>query len=108
MAETLFHKVWSSHAVRQLESGQTQLLVGLHLVHEVTSPQAFDMLRQHGWRVAYPTRTFATVDHIVPTSAQQRRPFLDVVAEEMTSALERNCREFGIEFWTTGSDRHGI
>jgi 3-isopropylmalate/(R)-2-methylmalate dehydratase large subunit len=108
MAETLFHKIWNAHAVRQLPSGQTQLLVGLHLVHEVTSPQAFDMLRQHGWRVAYPQRTFATVDHIVPTNAQQRRPFLDLMAEEMTSALERNCREFGIELWTAGSERHGI
>jgi 3-isopropylmalate/(R)-2-methylmalate dehydratase large subunit len=98
---TLFHKVWNAHAVRTLPSGQTQLFVGLHLIHEVTSPQAFDMLRQHGWRVAFPERTFATVDHIVPTSAQSR-PFLDVTAEEMTSALERNCREFGIQLWAPG------
>jgi 3-isopropylmalate/(R)-2-methylmalate dehydratase large subunit len=95
MSETLFQKVWNLHAVRTLPSGQTQLFVGLHLVHEVTSPQAFDMLRQHGWRVAFPDRTFATVDHIVPTD-NRRRPFLDVVAEEMTVALENNCREFGI------------
>jgi homoaconitase/3-isopropylmalate dehydratase large subunit len=66
---TLFEKVWNAHAVRTLPSGQTQLFVGLHLVHEVTSPQAFDMLRQHGWGVAFPERTFATVDHIVPTSS---------------------------------------
>jgi len=98
---TLFHKVWNAHAVRALPTGQTQLFVGLHLVHEVTSPQAFDMLRQHGWRVAYPERTFATVDHIVPTSTQ-RRPFLDVTAEEMTTALERNCREYGIQLWAPG------
>src|SRR5437868_4719663 len=95
MADTLFQKVWNAHAVRMLPSGQTQLFVGLHLVHEVTTPQAFDMLRQHGWRVAFPDRTFATVDHIVPTSTQQR-PFLDVMAEEMTTALERNCRDAGI------------
>jgi len=95
MSETLFQKVWNLHVVRTLPSGQTQLFVGLHLVHEVTSPQAFDMLRQHGWRVAFPDRTFATVDHIVPTD-NRRRPFLDVVAEEMTAALEKNCREFGI------------
>ena len=81
--------------MRTLPSGQTQLFVGLHLVHEVTSPQAFDMLRQHGWSVAFPERTFATVDHIVPTLSL-RRPFLDLMAEEMTTALERNCREFGI------------
>jgi 3-isopropylmalate/(R)-2-methylmalate dehydratase large subunit len=54
MAATLFQKVWDAHAVRVLPSGQTQLFVGLHLVHEVTSPQAFDMLRQHGWQVAFP------------------------------------------------------
>ena len=99
---TLFQKVWNAHAVRVLSSGQTQLFVGLHLIHEVTSPQAFDMIRQHGWRMAYPERTFATVDHIVPTSSQ-RRPFLDVTAEEMTVVLERNCRDFGIQLWTPGS-----
>jgi 3-isopropylmalate/(R)-2-methylmalate dehydratase large subunit len=107
---TLFHKVWNAHAVRRLPSGQTQLFVGLHLVHEVTSPQAFDMLRQHGWKVAFPERTFATVDHIVPTNTQ-RRPFLDVTAEEMTAALERNCREFGIRLFAPGAegaDNQGI
>src|SRR5581483_4716440 len=107
---TLFHKVWEAHAVRTLPSGQTQLFVGLHLIHEVTSPQAFDMLRQHGWKVAFPSRTFATVDHIVPTSSQ-KRPFLDVTAEEMTVALERNCREFGIELFAPGgqgSENQGI
>ena len=107
MAETLFHKVWDAHTVRTLPSGQTQLFVGLHLVHEVTTPQAFDMLRQHGWGVAFPERTFATVDHIVPTLSQQR-PFLDLMAEEMTSALERNCRAFGIKLWAPGSDNQGI
>src|SRR5712692_6934203 len=104
---TLFHKVWNAHAVRTLPSGQTQLFVGLHLVHEVTTPQAFDMLRQHGWRVAFPERTFATVDHIVPTSTQ-RRPFLDVMAEEMTSALERNCRDAGIRLWAPDDELQGI
>ena len=83
---TLFEKVWNAHAVRTLPSGQTQLFVGLHLVHEVTSPQAFDMLRQHGWTVAYPQRTFATVDHIVPTSSQ-KRPFIDLTAEEVAGLL---------------------
>jgi len=99
--QTLFHKVWDLHAVRTLPSGQTQLFVGLHLVHEVTSPQAFDMIRQQGWSVAYPERTFATVDHIVPTRAQTR-PFIDLTAEEMTTALERSCREFGIQLWAPG------
>jgi len=107
MAETLFHKVWNAHAVRRLPSGQTQLFVGLHLVHEVTTPQAFDMLRQHGWRVAFPNRTFGTIDHIVPTSAQ-RRPFLDMMAEEMATSLEKNCRDAGIPLWTTDDEHQGI
>ncbi len=107
MSETLFHKVWDAHTVRQLPGGQTQLFIGLHLVHEVTTPQAFDMLRQHGWRVAYPDRTFGTIDHIVPTT-RQGRPFLDVMAEEMAASLERNCREHGIALWTPDDDRQGI
>ena len=107
MAQTLFHKVWDAHTVRTLPTGQIQLFVGLHLIHEVTTPQAFDMLRQHGWPVAYPQRTFATVDHIVPTQSRQR-PFLDVMAEEMASALERNCRDAGIPLWTLDSENQGI
>jgi len=107
MAETLFQKVWNSHAVRTLPSGQTQLFVGLHLIHEVTTPQAFDMLRRHGWRVAFPDRTFATIDHIVPTTRRER-PFLDVTAEEMTAALERNCRDFGITLWPPDDENQGI
>jgi 3-isopropylmalate/(R)-2-methylmalate dehydratase large subunit len=107
MTQTLFQKVWDLHTVRRLPSGQTQLFVGLHLVHEVTTPQAFDMLRQHGWKVAYPNRTFATVDHIVPTNTR-KRPFLDVMAEEMAGVLERNCRDAGIPLWTLESDNQGI
>jgi 3-isopropylmalate/(R)-2-methylmalate dehydratase large subunit len=107
MAETLFNKVWNAHRVRTLASGQTQLFIGLHLVHEVTSPQAFDMLRQQGLPVAFPDRTVATIDHIVPTSSQ-KRPFLDVMAEEMTVALERNCRDFGIRLYLPDNDEQGI
>jgi 3-isopropylmalate/(R)-2-methylmalate dehydratase large subunit len=107
MAETLFEKIWRAHTVRTLPTGQTQLFVGLHLIHEVTTPQAFDELRQHGWRVAFPGRTFATLDHIVPTLSQQR-PFLDVMAEDMTAALERNCRDFGIPLWPPDNDNQGI
>src|SRR5438067_2208426 len=107
MSDTLFHKVWDMQRVRQLPSGQTQLFIGLHLVHEVTTPQAFDMLRQHGWRVAFPERTFATMDHIVPTKTQQR-PFLDVMAEEMASSLERNCRDAAIPLWAPDSELQGI
>ena len=107
MGQTLLEKVWDLHTVRQLPTGQTQLFIGLHLVHEVTSPQAFDTLRQRGWKVARPDRTFATVDHIVPTLAR-RRPVLDLMAEEMTVALERNCREFGIHLWSSESREQGI
>ena len=107
MGQTLLQKVWDAHTVRRLPTGQTQLFVGLHLVHEVTSPQAFDMIRSRGWRVAFPERTFATVDHIVPTRERQR-PFLDVMAEAMMSALERNCREHGIPLYNIGSEHQGI
>jgi 3-isopropylmalate/(R)-2-methylmalate dehydratase large subunit len=107
MARTLFHKVWDLHTVRILPNGQTQLYIGLHLVHEVTSPQAFAELRERGWPVRAPGRTFATIDHIVPTQAQAR-PFADVMAESMTAALERNCREFGIEFFDLASGSQGI
>src|SRR5918992_1015828 len=107
MRQTLLQKVWDKHAVRTLPTGQTQLFIGLHLIHEVTSPQAFDMLRMRGGKVAFPNRTFATVDHIVPT-LDQRRPFLDVLAEEMMSALEKNCREFGIPLYDITSANQGI
>jgi len=107
MKQTLLQKVWDNHAVRTLPTGQTQLFIGLHLVHEVTSPQAFDMLRARGSKVAFPNRTFATVDHIVPT-LNQRRPFLDVLAEEMMSALEKNCRDFGIPLYDIDNANQGI
>ena len=68
MGKSLFQKVWDAHTVRTLANGQTQLLIGTHLIHEVTSPQAFGMLRDKGLSVKYPHRTFATVDHIVPTN----------------------------------------
>ncbi len=107
MPHTLFEKVWNQHAVRRLPTGQTQLYIGLHLIHEVTSPQAFDMLRARGWLVRAPHRTFATVDHIVPTSSQSR-PFSDAMAEQMTSVLERNCREHNIPLFDLASGRQGI
>jgi 3-isopropylmalate/(R)-2-methylmalate dehydratase large subunit len=107
MGQTLLEKVWDAHAVRRLPTGQTQLFIGLHLVHEVTSPQAFDMLRLRGLHVAFPNRTFATVDHIVPTASRQR-PFLDTMAEAMMSSLERNCTEHGIPLYNIGNAHQGI
>ena len=107
MGKTLLQKVWDAHRVRQLPTGQTQLFIGLHLVHEVTSPQAFDMLRGRNWSVAFPDRTFATVDHIIPTDNQQR-PFADVLAEEMMVALDRNSRAFGVPLYDLSSPHQGI
>src|SRR5215213_8963063 len=107
MPGTLFDKVWDLHTVRKLPNGQTQLFIGLHLIHEVTSPQAFDMLRARGLGVRCPERTVATVDHIVPTR-DQRRPFGDVMAEDMLSALERNTRESRVPLFDLSSGSQGI
>ncbi len=107
MGKSLLDKVWDLHTVRELPSGQTQLFIGLHLIHEVTSPQAFQMLREEGLKVLYPERTLATVDHIIPTDTRQR-PYLDQQAEGMMSAIERNCREFGIRFLDPSSGKQGI
>ncbi len=93
--------------MRDLPGDQTQLFIGLHLIHEVTSPQAFAMLREMGLRVRFPERTFATVDHIIPTTTQQR-PLADGLAEEMLVALEQSCAESGIRLFDTASDRQGI
>ena len=107
MGQSLFQKVWDAHAVRTLPSGQTQLFIGLHLVHEVTSPQAFEMLRERKLGIAYPDRTFATVDHIVPTRDRDR-PFADEMAEHMLLAIEDNAAEFGIPLFDLDDERQGI
>ena len=107
MGKTLLDKVWAHHLVRILPSGQDQLFIGLHLIHEVTSPQAFDMLKSMNLKVKYPGRTFATVDHIVPTSSQQR-PFEDHLAEKMMAELEKNTLENGIKFFNIESGKQGI
>jgi 3-isopropylmalate/(R)-2-methylmalate dehydratase large subunit len=107
MGKTLYEKVFDAHAVRRLASGQYQLLMGLHLVHEVTSPQAFSMLRERGLTVLFPERTFATVDHIIPTH-DQARPLADAMAEEMLQHLEKNCADFGIRFFEPAKREQGI
>lgn len=104
---TLFDKVWDLHTVGTLPSGLTQLFIGLHLIHEVTSPQAFSMLKGRDLKVLFPQRTIATVDHIVPTE-NQARPFVDNMAEEMIQALEKNCQEHNITFYNIGSGNQGI
>lgn len=104
---TLYDKVWNAHVVEKLPTGQYQLFIGLHLIHEVTSPQAFDMITEKGLKVAYPSRTFATVDHIVPTKSQAR-PFQDNEAEQMMEAIEKNVKNFGVSFFDFKSGKQGI
>ncbi len=106
-AGTLYDKVWDLHRVAELPGGATQLFIGLHLIHEVTSPQAFTALRDLGLAVRHPERTVATVDHIVPTTSQAR-PFADPLAEEMLATLEANCAQYGIRLHGLGSGRQGI
>ena len=106
---TLYDTVWDRHKVTELPNGQDQLFIGLHLIHEVTSPQAFAMLEERDIDVAFPERNYATTDHIAPTEADKRdRPLEDPEAEEMLSALERNVTENGITFFGFESGRQGI
>ena len=107
MPENLFNKVWDLHEVQKLPSGESQLFIGLHLIHEVTSPQAFTMLREKNLKVAFPKQTIATVDHIIPT-VSQKRPFNDSLAEGMMSEIEKNSKEFGIQFFGPDSGKQGI
>jgi 3-isopropylmalate/(R)-2-methylmalate dehydratase large subunit len=107
MARTLLDKVWEAHTVRTLPSGQTQLLIGLHLIHEVTTPQAFQMLQELKLPVRMPGRTFGTLDHIIPT-LDQTRPFADPMAEEMAAHMIRNTQAFGLPLFDMASGRQGI
>ena len=107
MGKSLLDKVWEAHKVRTLPNGKDQVFIGLHLIHEVTSPQAFAMIREKGWKVLCPQNTFATVDHIVPTE-DQARPFADPLAEEMMAALEKNVKEFGITMFDFSTHKQGI
>jgi 3-isopropylmalate/(R)-2-methylmalate dehydratase large subunit len=107
VGKNLFQKVWDKHLVGQLESGQYQVFMALHLIHEVTSPQAFGMLKDKQLSVAYPNRTFATVDHIIPTD-DQSRPLQDDMAEKMLQVLSDACDEHSIEFFAPESGSQGI
>ncbi len=104
---TLYDKVWDLHKVAELPGGSVQLFVGLHLIHEVTSPQAFSSIQEKGLSVFCPNRTIATVDHIVPTISQER-PFADPLAEEMLKTLENNCATNKILLHGLGSGKQGI
>ena len=105
--KTLFEKIWDSHVVRE-EPGQPALLyIDLHLVHEVTSPQAFEGLRLTGRTVRRPDLTIATVDHNVPTT-DRSKPIEDEIARAQIETLERNCKEFGVPLYGIHSARQGI
>lgn len=107
MKQTLFEKVWNKHAVCELPDGSTQLLIGTHLLHEVTSPQAFGMLRTLGLGVKYPNRTFATVDHIIPTT-DRSEPYADKTAYEMLTHLRNNCANNHITFFDVNTGKQGV
>lgn len=107
MGKTLLDKVWELHRVRTLPNGKDQIFIGLHLIHEVTSPQAFQMIREEKLKILFPQNTFATVDHIVPTD-DQSRPLKDPLAEKMLAALENNTKESGIKFFDFKSLKQGI
>jgi 3-isopropylmalate/(R)-2-methylmalate dehydratase large subunit len=107
MPKSLFQKVWDAHTVKKLANGQTQLLIGTHLIHEVTSPQAFGMLRDLGLPVLMPHRTFATVDHIIPTN-ELVEPYKDSLAQAMMDEVRKNCAQFGITFFDRATGKQGI
>ena len=105
----MFEKIWQSHVVHQEPGQQAILYVDLHLVHEVTSPQAFAMVREQNLSVPFPERTFATVDHIIPTTgAGRQRPLQDPLAEEMLQHIEQNTADFGINFFSPDKNDQGI
>src|SRR5690242_13745011 len=105
--KTLFEKLWDAHVVREARGEPTLLYIDLHLIHEVTSPQAFDGLRQAGRRVRRPDLTFGTIDHNIPTT-DRSLPIADAVAANQVETLRRNCQEFGIELFDIHSPEQGI
>jgi 3-isopropylmalate/(R)-2-methylmalate dehydratase large subunit len=105
MAKTLFDRIWKSHVVAEPPGEPALLYVDLHLIHEVTSPQAFESLRLASRRVRRPDLSIATMDHNVPT---EEGPISDPLARAQLDALRRNCEEFGVPLYATGSGREGI
>lgn len=106
-ARTLYEKVWDSHVVAHEEGAPAVLYIDLHLVHEVTSPQAFQGLRDRGIGVRRPDRTLATMDHSIPTR-NQTLPIVDPIAAKQVEQLRINCREFGVPLKDVGDDSQGI
>ena len=107
MAQTLLDKLWAGHVVRAADGEPSLIYIDLHLIHEVTSPQAFDGLREAGRRVRRPDLTFGTVDHNVPTT-DRTLPIADATAAKQVEAMRRNCREFGIQLFDIHSPEQGI
>jgi 3-isopropylmalate/(R)-2-methylmalate dehydratase large subunit len=106
MGKTLFEKIWDRHVVKELPGGEVLLYIDRHLVHEVTSPQAFEGLRLQNRKVRHPELTFATTDHNVPTDS--RTEILDPVAKTQVDALQKNCADSGITFYGMDSDKQGV
>ena len=104
---TLYDHVWDRHEVAKLSDGVSQLFIGMHFIHEVTTPQAFADLKERGLPVAFPDRTMATMDHIIPTD-QTQRPYADSEAELMAATLLSNVKEFGIKCFDAASQKQGI
>src|SRR6516225_4330699 len=104
---TLFDKIWQDHLVHEAPGQPALLYIDLHLVHEVTSPQAFEGLKLAGRQVRRPDRTFATQDHNVPTT-DRSRPITDPESKAQIEALRRNCREFGVMLFDLGDREQGI
>ena len=104
---TLFEKLWQAHVVREASGEPALLYIDLHLIHEVTSPQAFDGIRQAGRKVRRPDLTFGTVDHNVPTT-DRSLPIVDATAATQVETLRRNCKEFGIQLFDIHSPEQGI
>src|SRR5207302_1561767 len=104
---TLFEKIWDAHLVAQPSGRSPIIYIDLHLVHEVTSPQAFDGLRAAGRTVRQPSRTVATVDHNIPTEPRGT-PITDAIAARQIEALQKNCKEFGVELYDVNSREQGI
>ncbi len=109
MAKTLFEKLWDAHVVAQEADSPAVLYIDLHLVHEVTSPQAFEGLRKRGIKVRRPDKTFGTLDHGIPTH-DRSLPILDEMAARQIAIMEQNCAEHGIQLYglKTGADKQGI
>jgi len=104
---TLFRKVWDAHLIEQESDRPAILYIDLHLIHEVTSPQAFTALRKRGLSVRRPERTIATMDHSTPTTSLSL-PIADKLAEAQLNTLRRNCEEYGVKLYELGDERQGI